>query len=268
MKSLAMFMKVGKYLLFPLVLVAGIAQMQQSRLQSTFNPSDESLSQQANQESQKLAAQLLLIENMPDFGFRNLVADWTFLTFLQYFGRNEHRQITGYGQSADFFDIIIDRDPYAYTPYIYLSSSISLFAGEPERSIKLQEIGLQSLSPSLPPRSYFIWRSKGIDEILFLDDYQAASRSHAMAADWAAQSPYPEAAADQHSLRRTAEFLAQNPDAVEIQVSAWAQVLSYAPDHKTRAVAVRNIEALGYEVVLLEEGDFSIRPKQPTAGNS
>jgi hypothetical protein len=249
--------------LITVVLVAGIIQLQRTRLQSTLNPGREMSPEQAAALQEQSAFQLSLIRLMPDFGFDNLTADWVFLNFLQYFGNSDERQLTGYGLSADFFEIILDKDPYSYRPYLYLSSSVSLFAGQPERAVALQERGLQSLTPNLPPNSYFIWRNKGIDEILFLGDYEAATRSHEMAADWAAQSAYPEAEEDQYSLRRTAEFLAQNPDSTNIQISAWVQVLSYAPDDKTRAKAIQNIEALGYEITPSEGGGYSVQPKSP-----
>jgi len=70
---------------------------------------------------------------------------------LQYFGNREHRDVTGYGLSGDFFEVIIDREPYAYDPYIFLSSSLTLYAAQPERAVELQAKGLQSLTPELPP---------------------------------------------------------------------------------------------------------------------
>ena len=37
-----------------------------------------------------------MLKNLPSFGFDNLIADWTFLKFLQYFGDDEARDVTGY----------------------------------------------------------------------------------------------------------------------------------------------------------------------------
>jgi hypothetical protein len=249
----------GSKFAFLLIAIAGILALQQTRLQSLTDPQANEIERLAEIEASQNDLQLQLLRNLPDLGFRNLVADWTFLNFLQYFGNHEYRQITGFGLSGDYFDVIINLDPYAYLPYQYLSSSVSLFAAEPERAVALQAKGLESLAPDFPPKSYFIWRHKGIDEILFLDDYEAATHSHEMAADWAAQSSFPLAEDDQHSLRRTAEFLASNPNRTDVQINAWVQVLQSAPDAKTQAVAIENLRALGIEVVQNEDGTLSLQ---------
>ena len=247
------------------LIVSGIATMQISRLRSALTPQNSALSQQAELQTQEAQLQLSLLKTLPDLGYRNLIADWTFLNFLQYFGSNEYRQINGYALSADYFDVILERDPYFYLAYVYLSSSVSIFAGQAEKAVELQERGLQYLSPEFPPEGYFIWRHKGIDEVLFLDDAEAASRSHQIAAEWAAQSSDPRAQEDQVSLQRTAEFLASNPDKTQAQIGAWAQVLGSVPDEKTQAEVIKNIEALGYEVVPNEQGSYSIQPRASTA---
>ncbi|MEM6433191.1 MAG: hypothetical protein AAF773_04920 [Cyanobacteria bacterium P01_D01_bin.115] len=247
------------------LIMSCITAMQISRLRSALTPQDSTLPQQAELQTQEAQLQLSLLKTLPDLGFRNLVADWTFLNFLQYFGSNEYRQINGYGLSADYFDVILERDPYFYLAYVYLSSSVSIFAGQAEKAVELQERGLQYLSPEFPPEGYFIWRHKGIDEVLFLDDAEAASRSHQIAAEWAAQSSDRRAQEDQISLQRTAEFLASNPDKTQAQIGAWSQVLGSVPDEKTQAEVIKNIEALGYEVVPNEQGSYSIKPQASTA---
>lgn len=247
------------------LIVSGIVVMQISRLRLVLTPQDSVLPQQAESQTQEAQLQLSLLKVTPDLGFDNLIADWTFLNFLQYFGSNEYRQIDGYGLSADYFDVILERDPYFYLAYVYLSSSVSIFAGQAEKAVELQERGLQALSPEFPPEGYFIWRHKGIDEVLFLDDAEAASRSHHTAAEWAAQSSDPRAQEDRISLQRTAEFLASDPDKTQAQIGAWAQVLGSVPDNKTQAEVIKNIEALGYEVVPNEQGSYSIRPQASSA---
>lgn len=243
----------------------GIAAIQHHRLQQFLVPEQATVPEQAAIAARKDRSQLQILKTMPDFGFRNLVADWTFLNFLQYFGNAEHRDVMGYGLSADYFEIVLDRDPFSFLPYSYLSSSVSIFAGQPERAVELQEEGLQHLSPSFPPKGYFIWRNKGIDEILFLGDAEAASLSHEIAADWAAQSPYTAAQEDQYSLRRTAEFLASDPDRTQAQLNAWLQVLGSAPDDKTRAEAVEEIGLLGFEIIPNDQGQYTVRPKNSGA---
>jgi hypothetical protein len=104
---------------------------------------------------------LNLLQKVPAFGFDNLLGDWAFLNFIQYFGDDEARAATGYRLSPDYFDVIIDRDPKFLQAYFFLSGSGSLYAGMPERSVTLMEKGLKSLSPQSPPKSYYVWRYKG-----------------------------------------------------------------------------------------------------------
>ena len=252
------------------ILIVLILGLQHQRLKSIQNPDPTSLAANAANEEQQRELQLTLLESLPDFGFRNLWADWVFLNFLQYFGNFEYRQETSYRLSGDYFDIILDRDPYAYLPYEYISSSVSLFAGEPERAVALQERGLESLAPDFPPKSYFIWRHKGIDEILFLDDFEAASRSHEMAAEWASQSSFPLAEQDQFSLQQTAEFLSQDPDPTAVQITMWAQIVRTAPDAQTQDKAIERLKTLfGVEVVWKEDGTFFLRQiAAPEAGDA
>ncbi len=239
---------------------SGVALLQRARLNNVLSPPSETLTAQAKADTQREVQRLAVWRNLPDFGFRNLVADWVFLNFLQYFGNFEQRQVTGYGLSSDYFEVILNRDPFYYLFYMYLSSSASIFAGQADRAVALQEKYLtETLSPRIPPESFYIWRHKGIDEVLFLNNLAAAQQSHRMAAEWAEQSSDPNRAELAASFRRYADFLATNPDATQLQINAWAQILMSAPDQKTRAVATENIRALGGDVVQDAEGRFSIR---------
>jgi hypothetical protein len=243
-----------------LILLGGIMGFQHFRWQKLFAAEGKALSLQAEIEEQKQTLQVQLLRKVPSFGFRNLLHDWTFLQFLQYFGNREHRRLTGYDLAEDYFEVMIERDPYHFDPYIFMSSTLSLYAAQPDRGVELQKKGLASLTPEMPPESYFIWRQIGIDQILFLDDVEGASQSHEIAAEWAAQSPDPRAEEDQYSLRRTAEFLKTDPDNTSVQVNAWLQVLASASYEETQQIAIENIEALGYELVPIESG-YKARPK-------
>jgi len=248
-----------------LLMVGGVIGLQHWRWQTRFAAEGMALSEQAQSEAQQAASQVEILKNIPSLGFRNLIADWAFLQFLQYFGNREHRQITGYKLTEDYFEVIIERDPYAYDPYIFLSTSLTLYAAQPERAVELQEQGLQSLTPQLPPESFYIWRQKGIDEMLFLGDYEAAQRSHEIAAEWAEQSADPRGEAAAQSFRKTAEFLRTDPENAQMQANAWLQVAASARDRQTRQIAINAIESLGYELVPVGNSGFTIRPKSPAS---
>ncbi|MBW4487541.1 MAG: hypothetical protein KME12_07105 [Trichocoleus desertorum ATA4-8-CV12] len=212
--------------------------------------------------NRELAAEKLrlnLLEKLPTFGFSNLLADWVFLNFLQYFGDDEAREKTGYELSPEYFEVILSRDPYFLDGYFFLSSSTSLFAGMPERSVDIMNRSLQRLSPKVPPNAYYVWRYKGTDELLFLGDSKAAQHSFEMAANWASTYTDSESQSIAAFSRRTAQFLARNPRSKFAQVATWSQVLSNATDDRTRQIAVKRIRALGGDVITGPDGTSRIK---------
>jgi hypothetical protein len=197
---------------------------------------------------------LNLLRKLPTFGFSNLLADWVFLGFLQYFGDAPARAKAGYQLSPEYFEVILGHDPYFRDGYLFLSSSTSLYAGMPERSVAIMAKHLKQLSPQTPPKSYYIWRYKGIDELLFLGDAKAAQHSFEMAAEWASTYTDAEGQSVAAFSRRTAQFLARNPKSKFAQVATWSQVLSNALDDRTRQLAVERIRALGGDVATGADG--------------
>lgn len=202
---------------------------------------------------------LNLLQKMPAFGFDNLLADWMFLNFLEYFGDDDARAVTGYSLSPDYFDIIVDRDPRFLGAYIGLSTSISLYAARPEKSVILMDKGLKAMSPTIPLKSYYVWRQKGIDELLFLGNAQAARQSFENAAEWASVYSDAESQTVAELSRKTAEFLTRNPNSKSAQVAAWVMVLNNATDDRTRKLAINKIEKLGGKVTITPQGKLMIQ---------
>jgi hypothetical protein len=222
------------------------------------NATPEALQREVTSEKLRLN----LLRQTPAFGFDNLLSDWVFLNFLQYFGDDNARLQTGYALSPEYFKIIIDRDPRFLGAYIPLSTSVSLYAAQPEESVALMEKGLKSMSPTSPPKSYLVWRQKGIDELLFLGNAQAARESFAKAAEWASLYPDPESQEIAAFSRQTAQFLARNPLSKSAQVSAWTMVLNNVADERTRQIVISRIEALGGKVIITPQGVPTIRLPQ------
>jgi len=219
--------------------------------------------EELKREIQSEKDRLNLLQTIPTFGFHNFLADWVFLGFLQYFGDDKARALTDYRLSPDYFEVIIDRDPRFLDAYYYLAVSASIYAGMPGRSIALMEKGLKTLSPKVPQNSYYIWRQKGIDELLFLGNAQAAKQSFVMAAEWA--SVYSDARSQQVAAlsSKTAKFLASNPNSKIAQVSAWTMVLTNANDVRTQKIAINRIQALGGKIVVTPEGVVKVeQPKE------
>lgn len=203
-----------------------------------------------------------LSKKMPLMGFRNLAANYTFIQFLLYFGHDEARQSHGYGDSKAFFETIIHRDPYFKDFYFYLSQSMSVYAGRPDKAIEIMDEGITNLEPNHPPDGYHTWRYKGIDELLFALDSKAAQHSFEMAADWAAYSSEPDSQVIGERSQRTAQFLSTNPDSKHAQISAWSSILISALDDEIRANAVEKIRELGGDVVFSENGGVTVKYAQ------
>ncbi|HEY9812616.1 MAG TPA: hypothetical protein V6D31_03630 [Candidatus Sericytochromatia bacterium] len=245
--------------LVTLLCVFAVGVLQVSQLNQLRNkaktPSREVLQQEV--ESEKL--HLNLLHKTPSFGLDNLFADWVFLNFLMYFGDDDARLQTGYSLSPEYFKIIVERDPRFLGAYIGLSTSISLYAAMPEQSVALMEKGLKSMSPQKPPKSYYVWRYKAIDELLFLGNPQAAMQSFEKAAEWASTYSDEESKYVAALSRKTAEFLSRNPNSKLAQVNTWAMVLSNTTDVRTQKIAISHIEELGGKVIVTPEGSVKIR---------
>ncbi|HAJ59641.1 MAG TPA: hypothetical protein DCP31_10530 [Cyanobacteria bacterium UBA8543] len=240
------------------IFAVGVLQVSQlNLLTSQTNPvSKEALQQELELEKLRLN----LLQKTPALGFDNLIANWTFLNFLVYFGDDEARAKTSYALSPEYFKIIVDRDPRFLQAYIGLSTSISMYAAMPQKSVALMEKGLKSMSPQTPPKSYYVWRYKGIDELLFLGDANAARQSFEKAAEWASTYSDEESKAVAGFSRKTAEFLRRNPNSKLAQVNSWAMVLSNTTDKRAQQIAISRIEALGGKVMITPEGTVRIVP--------
>lgn len=240
--------------------IALIGSLQLPQLQQLRTRSQTASVEAIRQDTETERLRLEFLQKMPTFGFNNLIADWTFLQFLQYFGDRTAREKTDYTLSPSFFEVILGRDPYFLQTYTFLSTSTSLYAGLPERSTALMQSSLQSLKPNVPPDSYFAWRQLAVDQLLFNGDAEAARQSFLKAAEWADQSTHPSSQEVARFSRQTADFLATNPDSKTAQVAAWMMVLSSAPDERTRQTAAQRIEALGGQLTQQPDGMFQVQP--------
>jgi hypothetical protein len=211
------------------------------------------------QEEAQLKLQLSIAKTLPTFGFDNIIADWHFIDFVQYFGDTDVRAKAGYGAAMEYFDAILDRDPRFLYGYFYLSSTGSLYSGEPERSVSLMDRGLKSLSPKVPDRSYYIWRLKAVDELLFLGRVADARNSMLNAASWARQYSNPEGQNVAKLSQNTADYLARNPNSKQAQFDAWNMVLTGAVDDFAIKRAIVEIRAMGGKVTISPTGEFKVQ---------
>lgn len=246
-------------LMVALFSMAAIVALQLPQLNKLEDSSKSTFVANLDRELEAEKLRLNLLSKSPSFGFHNLVADWNFINFLLYFGDELARAKTGYSLSPEYFDIILGRDPYFLSAYYFLSTSTTMYAGMPERTISLMEDSLKLLSPKVPDKSYYIWRLKGINELLFMGDSQAAQQSFETAAQWA--RTYSDATSQKVAMisHNTAQFLARNPQSKSAQISAWSMVLSNASDQRTIRLAINRIQALGGQVIITPQGQVRIQ---------
>lgn len=234
--------------------IFGVGLIQFTRLQK-LDSSKKNASLKIEREIKSEKMRLRLLKNMPSFGYKNLIANWVYLDFLQYFGDDEIREKTGYSLSPEYFEVILGNDPRFLTAYIGLSTSTSMYAAMPKRSVALMNKSLKSLSPWVPEKSYYVWRYKAIDELLFLGNSSAARQSFETAANWANNYSDEESKQVVNISQKTADFLSSNPDSKQAQIASWAMVLNNHVDEKTRKIAIGQIEALGGNVISTPQGN-------------
>jgi hypothetical protein len=216
-----------------------------------------------SEQEQSLKAAINLQRNLPTFGLNNLIADWNYLQFIQYFGDGEAREVTGYSLVTDYFEVAVNKDPLFTQSFLSFSAANSLFAGQPNKTVKLINQVLESASPDLPGYPFLLWTYKATDEILFLGNLGAAKNSYEQAAEWASMRNDDLGKEMSSRYLATAKFLASNPNSTDAQIGAWVNVLSQAQDLKTQQHAIKQLEKLGAEVSITKEGEIKItRPEK------
>jgi hypothetical protein len=214
-------------------------------------------------------ARLKVIRQLPPrgLGFNNMIANFTFLQFLQYFGDDVARNNfqTGYSLSPRYFENIIERDPRFLSSYVYMSASMSIFAGVPSAANALYAKGLRSLNPQLQPTAYTVWRYKATDQLLFLGDAKGARESYLKAAEWADQvKPTDKTVEDTKMVadvsRQSAKWLEQERDLRKAQIGAWSAVLQNAVDKKTVQIIAQELDKLGMQIEI-RNGTQVVVPK-------
>jgi len=239
--------------------IGGVLYLQLNSLQNR-----EALESQLNHSQQEdwEKTQLNTLTQAPTSGFDNLIADWAYYRFLQYFGDKPARRETGYSLLPEYLEVIAKKDPRFVEAFRYLAPVSSIYAGRPQETVRWLELALEDLSPQIS-LSYLVWVHKAHDELLFLGDAAAASHSYQMAANWASTSDSPIRQRSAQNLQQAAEFLAKNPDSSLSRIASWGMVLRHTADPEIQQVAIEEIEQLGGTVNINAQGHVKIEfPRQ------
>ena len=248
--------------------IAAISVFQYSSLNKLASHSRDDVVQNNYLNDEQAVEQLKILKNTPSFGFGNSIANWGFLSFLQYFGDEEARNISDYSLSPDYLSAVLSHDPYYKDFYLFLSESTTFYAGMPDKTVELMAEGLSYLNDNRAADSYYIWRYKGSDELLFLNEANAAQQSFEMAATWADESSEEDSEFMAALSRQTASFLASDPNSTQAKIGAWSNILMTSRDEQTQARAVEGIRSLGGEVIVSDTGRLSIEyPPTSRKGN-
>ncbi|NBD19018.1 MAG: hypothetical protein GVY04_23685 [Cyanobacteria bacterium] len=242
-------------LLFTVVLIlacaSGITGLQYPNLSKNQQKKTD---QEYLRQEQLKATNLSIINNLPSFGFNNLVADWLFLQFIQYFGDTDARKVTGYQLIPSYFQAIIEHDPRFESAYSTLSSPNTIFAGKPKLTVELLGESLEHLSAETSKKGYQLWVYKATDELLYLNDVPAAKSSYQKAIEWAEQSNEPSSKGIARYARRMLRFVESNPDTREGRIGAWTIILMTTGQEAVQKEAIKAIEELGGEVIKTPNG--------------
>jgi hypothetical protein len=212
-------------------------------------------------EDDKLTTELLVQGKFPAVGFDNLIADWLFLGFIQYFGDEEARLKTGYGVVPDYFDAISTRDPRFLDAFLMLSTANSIYAGQPQKTVEFLDKALRFINPGISPKAQYLWYYKGIDEMLFLSNLKSAKHSFEMASQWAKET------GEETTAQRAQEiinFLNTNPDTNQAKIAGWSLVLNNATDPKTQQYALGQLKQLGVRIRVNPNGQIMIESPPDT----
>ncbi|MGC9502285.1 hypothetical protein [Baaleninema sp.] len=200
---------------------------------------------------------LELLDRSPTLGFDNLVADWVFLRYLQYFGDEKARQQTGCNLSDRYFEIVTKRDPRFLIPYIFIPSGVSYCQGQPEKTVELLDRGIDAISPEIHDNAFIVPLLQGLDRFLLLSDIDGAIESYKLAAEWAKEAGSSSSA---ERFGQMAQYLQDNPDSVQALFVGWQEVYKNAVDDRVRQRAITELENLGARVEQQPNGDIRFVP--------
>jgi hypothetical protein len=200
------------------------------------------------------------LHHVPSMGLDNIIANWTYLRFIQYFGDVPARDDTGYGLLPQHYQLLVDKDPHFTDALSKLDVATSLFGGQPEASAgflgqALSKIPKKFIS-NIPP--YYLWRAKGNNELLFAGNVDAAEESYRHSMEWAKAYDDEESRRMININKSSLEFLANNPDSREARIGAWMGILANRPDKKTVERVIKEIKTLGAQVVVEPNGNIKV----------
>lgn len=239
--------------IFPFICLAGIVILQGQEYKKSVRKLDREnyLGQEEN-----ISRSLQIQRQTPGLGFDNLVADWSYLNFVQYFGDKDARDTIGYRLVPEYFETITKIDPHFTQAHLRLSIANSMYAGNAEKTVTLIEEILESVDPE-SKEAALLWTSKGLDELLFLGNKKAAINSYKVAAQWSDLDNGNRS--DGLTIKDLEEALKSitEADLKLAQIRAWSSVLVHIKDNQRKSEIIDKISDLKAELLVLQEDEVS-----------
>jgi tetratricopeptide (TPR) repeat protein len=109
-------------------------------------------------------------------GYDQLVADWYWLSFVQYIGDSEGRSRDKYAQADKYLDLIVGLDPKFVKAYWFAAFVVGGDQKQPELAAKFIDRGIEA-----NPNNWYLPFIGGINQYLFAHNDLAAAKYYRMA---------------------------------------------------------------------------------------
>lgn len=211
---------------------------------------NHTISQQDRLQSEPTDFVLAAGKNLPSLGFRNAMADFFWLQFVQYYGDISTRSRSGYGLSYRYLDTITDRDPRFVKAYIFVNLAVTYQMGRPDLSEKLFLKGIAN-----NPENYNLWQARGFLHFLYTGDLKKAAYAFRQNAGFAVAQ---EGNAKQHwanywiGIAKAIEM--PDVDTRYTRRKIWEEIYSTTEDRQVKKMALVFLKPLG--VVITSRGNL------------
>jgi tetratricopeptide (TPR) repeat protein len=120
------------------------------------------------------------------FGFSNLIADWQWLQYVQYFGDQQARMHSGYGQSESDLEQIATFNPQFLLVYVQANYAVAEAMKQPEKAVQFLLKGAQE-NPGKPdtlgmPGTWYLYRLAASIVFRHFNDYERSAQLFTLAA--------------------------------------------------------------------------------------
>ncbi|GAB4217727.1 MAG: hypothetical protein OHK0012_23290 [Synechococcales cyanobacterium] len=215
-------------------------------------------------------------------GYSNLASSILWLDFIQFYGSNiirtpdEVLRRRYHEISYEYLNRITALDPRFVQPYLATLNAVGWKQGRPDLARLLMIRGTQYFGSFREEDIIFIpyvWLNLSLVYLLFYANGASIEFTYDQAAFWVESlSPKQQElyGANADAYRATGKHLASqvSRDPIYAQFVGWRQVFLGADDPEVQDIARKELEAMGAEVSLNEEGRYSVNPPPPEEGTS